>query len=207
MSDIDNKVTIENLLNSNDESEQSTTIDFNGLEIIVDHRLTFVGMLQFVDYISSICFDESNAYMPEMFVFGTKLALLTYYTNIDTNSGNVSGLYNLIYNTSIVDDILEEIDVEQFNEMVSAAKIKVNHVARANTDALVEEMRKTSEAFEALEKALNEAFDGVTADDIKGLFDAIADGQIDDMKLLESLVNGMTQNNSNIKNINNKIRN
>ena len=87
---------------------------------------------------------------------------------------NTSAQYDLVYRTDAFATVYAHINVEQFNEICLAVDRKLQYKADANIEAINKQMQTLFDSFEDIEKNLS------------SLFEAIANGQLDEEKLMKS---------------------
>lgn len=162
------------------------TFDWNGIEVTVKKNLSLKEMLEFVDGVVKSCFNkDTNAYMPEIKDFTTKVCVLEKYANF-TMPRNVETQYNLIYQTDAVDRVLGYVNTQQFNEICAAIDKKVENIAQANIESMNRQMNELYNAFNNLQTKLSDLFDGVDNDDIRAVSSAIANGTLDEEKIVKA---------------------
>lgn len=162
------------------------TFDWNGIEVTVKKNLSLKEMLEFVDSVVKSCFTkDTNAYMPEIKDFATKVCILEKYANF-TMPSNVETQYALIYYTDAVERVLGYVNPQQFNEICFAISKKVDNLAQANIEAMNKQMNELYNAFDNLQNQLIGLFDGVNNDDIRAVAGALANGTLDEEKLVKA---------------------
>ena len=191
-----NRITVEDFEKViEDVSMIETPINWNGLELIVKRNISLEDMIGYVSSVSELCFeDETNRYMPELKDFGIRLYLINYYTNIDLPE-STSKKYEFIYNTDIVQTVLNAVDPQQFNEIVQSIENKVEYMSSANIEAIQKHMIEISNAIEEFGKLFEAMFDDMDAESVQKLVSSITDGAIDESKLVEAYIE-QTKNNS-----------
>lgn len=162
------------------------TFEWNGIEVTVKKSLSLKEMLEFVDSVVKSCFtSDTNAYMPEIKDFATKVCILEKYANF-TMPSNVETKYSLIYQTDAVECVLGYVNLQQFNEICASINRKVDNVAQANIEAVNKQMNELYNAFDSLQNRLAELFNGVDGDDIRAVAGALSNGSLDEEKLVKA---------------------
>lgn len=162
------------------------TFDWNGIEVTVKKNLSLKEMLEFVDSVVKSCFTkDTNAYMPEIKDFATKVSILEKYANF-TMPSNVETQYALIYHTDAVERVLGYVNTQQFNEICIAITKKVENLAQANIEAVNRQMNELYNAFDNLQTRLAGLFEGVDNADIRAVAGALANGTFDEEKLVKA---------------------
>lgn len=166
----------------------STTVEWNGLEIIVKHNLTFIEMMNFVDSVTKTCFTSADGvYIPEVKEFAIKSNVLDRYTNI-TLPNNLGHRYDMIYCTDIVDTVFKHINSQQLDEIITAIDEKVKNRAQANIESINKQMSDLYTAFDNLQNNVTQMFDGVDNNVINSFIKTMVDGSIDETKLAEAYI-------------------
>lgn len=169
-----------------DTSTPVETVEWNGIEITIKKTLSLREMLAFVDSVTKSCFmSDTGAYLPEVETFVIKCCVLEMYANF-TLPSNVEHKYDLIYNTDAFDVVIEHINMKQFNEIVDAISAKVENMAQANIETINTQMQEICLAFNNLQKQVDDIFSGFNAEDMSKFMGAIADGKLDEGKLVQA---------------------
>ena len=162
------------------------TFDWNGIEVTVKKNLSLKETLEFVDGVVKSCFTkDTNAYMPEVMEFATKAYVLEKYANF-TMPSNVETQYDLVYHTDAVERVLSYINPQQFNEICLAISAKAENLAQANIEAVNRQMNELYNAFDNLQDRIAGLFEGVDGEDIRAVAGALANGTIDEEKLVRA---------------------
>lgn len=165
------------------------TFDWNGIEVTIKKTLSLKEMMEFVDGVVKSCFEkDTNAYIPEIQEFATKVCVLEKYANF-TMPSNVESQYVLIYTTDIVKHVLNRINTEQFNEICDAISKKVKNLAQANIEAINRQVNELYVSFDNLQTKFSSLFEGISGDDIHAIAGALANGSFDEEKLVKSYIN------------------
>lgn len=166
-------------------TEQTTEFEWNGMSIVVNRTLPMETMLEFVDYVVKTCFSDDGEYLPEVKDFAIKSCLLEMYANFDLPT-DLATRYAVIYNSDIVDAVLNRIEGRQFGEIINAIEQKIANLAQANVQMVYAQMNRINDEFENLQNNIAALFTGVDQDDIKKLANAISNGNIDEGKIVQA---------------------
>lgn len=166
-------------------TEQTTEFEWNGMSIVVNRTLPMETMLEFVDYVVKTCFSDDGEYLPEVKDFAIKSCLLEMYANFDLPT-DLATRYAVIYNSDIVDAVLNRIEGRQFGEIINAIEQKIANLAQANVQMVYAQMNRINDEFENLQNNIAALFTGVDQDDIKKLVNAISNGNIDEGKIVQA---------------------
>lgn len=161
-------------------------IEWHGIDVTIRKTLSLKDALIFVDTVSKSCFDsETGAYMPEVKVFAMKCCILEMYANFSLPA-NVEHKYDLVYNTDAVDTVLKHINMRQLNELTDAISEKVDNMAQANIENINKQMNDVYNAFNELQNHFGQILSGVNAEDVSKLVQSIAEGKIDEDKIVQA---------------------
>lgn len=161
-------------------------IEWHGIDVTIRKTLSLKDALTFVDTVSKSCFDsETGAYMPEVKVFAMKCCILEMYANFSLPA-NVEHKYDLVYNTDAVDTVLKHINMRQLNELTDAISEKVDNMAQANIENINKQMNDVYNAFNELQNHFGQILSGVNAEDVSKLVQSIAEGKIDENKIVQA---------------------
>ena len=166
--------------------EQTTEFEWNDMSVVVNRTLPMETMLEFVDYVVKTCFSDDGEYLPEVKDFAIKSCLLEMYANFDLPT-DLPTRYAVIYNSDIVDAVLNRIEGRQFGEIINAIEQKIANLAQANVQMVYAQMNRINDEFENLQNNIAALFTGVEQDDIKKLVNAISNGNIDEVRLCRLL--------------------
>lgn len=165
------------------------SFDWHGIEVTVKKTLSLKEMLSFVDSVVKSCFAENtNAYLPEIKEFAIKVCILEKYANF-TMPNNVESQYALIYQTDVVERVMSYINRQQYCEVRAAINAKANNIAQANIEAVNKQMNELYNSFDNLQTQLSGLFEGVNNDDIRAVAGALANGGLDEEKLVSAYMN------------------
>ena len=165
-------------------AEPTSSFEWNGMEVVVNRVLPMNVMLEFVDYVVKTCFSEEGEYMPEVKDFAIKSCLLEMYANFDLPK-DISERYAAIYNSDIVDAVLNHIEGRQFGEIINAIESKISNMAQMN---------RLNQEFENLTSSMENMFSGVSTDDVAKLINAVSNGDIDEGKVVQAFASQSRKN-------------
>ena len=76
------------------------------IEVIIKPYISYQERTQMVNDIANNCYDENGDYHPEFFDIAYKIALIEYYTNINTDiKDSVNQIHILCENTNLIEEI------------------------------------------------------------------------------------------------------
>lgn len=164
-------------------------IDWNGNRLIVKRTLSLRDMVLFVDSVVKSCFSaDTHDFIPEAKDFAVRSNIVDHYTNV-TMPKNLDHMYNLLYQTDLARVVLDNIDEWQFREMISAINNKIRHISSSDTARIVEQMNQAVAVVNDIAENIGELFSGVSRDDLTTLTDAVANGSIDEGKIVRLIAN------------------
>ena len=153
-----NKVYISKIANSKINASTSniqyTNPDTNVTTTIkVKSLLNFDEMTGFVNsVVNAIC--NENSYTPIVEKVALIRATLAYYTNLEFDYKNENTTMNLLYNTTLYDDILDRINSKQYEDMLNAISVAVDYKLQSNVSAIEQKYKDLSVIFENEQKEL-----------------------------------------------------
>lgn len=162
------------LLNTVDGFENTKTINWNGIQLNVKRYISLAEMLEFVDYVTKMCFGDDNEYRPELKDMAIKICTLEKFAGVVLPE-DVSKTYDIIYGTDIVRVVYDAIDPEQIAEIVHAIDVKVANTARANIERVNAELDKINKRFEDIQASIEKVFSNVSPEDITAMLKSIPD--------------------------------
>lgn len=161
-------------------------VEWHGIEVIIKPTLSLVDMIEFTNNVTKSCFDTNDAtFMPEFKDFAIKTCILEKYTNF-TLPTNIEHQYELLYCTDVIDTVLQHVNYQQFNEIISSIEDKVAHIAQSNIEAIHAQMTELYSAFENLQKNFENLFSGMNPDDFKGLLKSFSNEQITEEGIIKA---------------------
>lgn len=163
-------------------------VEWNGLEVEIRKNLTLGEILLFARCVTEACFDKDMIdYKPEKKDFAIRTLTVLFYTNISLPK-DVYKQYDLIYGSDIFETIIANINRDQFRTLVDAIDDKIANAADSNAALLNKQMNQLNDAFHELEEQAAGIFGDITSDDLKNLVDALADGGIDEEKMMKAYI-------------------
>lgn len=100
--------TIKEIIKANNKEDKKIilkTADAE-IEIVIKPYISYQERTQMVNDIANNCYDENGIYHPEFFDIAYKIALIEYYTNINTDiKDSVNQMHILCENTNLIEEI------------------------------------------------------------------------------------------------------
>lgn len=161
------------------------TIQWHEAEVKVRRSLPLMDVLAFVDDVVGSCFHEQYGFMPEVKDFAIKSNILSRYANF-TLPDNLEHRYQMVYCTDAVDTVCGAINTTQLEEIIDAIEDKIQFNCDTRTVELQKRIEQTADAIEKLLSNAGALFSGITQDDLKATMKAIADGGLDEQKIVKA---------------------
>lgn len=168
--------------------ENTETVQWNGLDIVITRSLSLVDMMEFVDGVVKSCFDQTTgAYMPEIKDFAIRLNIMEKYANF-TLPSNVERKYDIVVRSGAVEEIMSHINLVQFGELIKAIDAKLQNAADANVQMVFRQFNDVVTSFEELQEKVGALFAGVDPADIGKLMGAISESGISEEKVVQAYI-------------------
>ena len=100
--------TIANIIKANTRENKTLILKTSDadIEVIIKPYISYQERTQMVNDIANNCYDENGNYHPEFFDIAYKIALIEYYTNINTDiKDSVNQIHILCENTNLIEEI------------------------------------------------------------------------------------------------------
>lgn len=163
--------------------ESITHMDCGGKTIDVRSTVPFAEASKFVETVADLCFDNSGDYIPQVYDVAVAYAIIDMYTSIETPT-DITALADVVYRSNIIENIRQYIDDVQIESLLDAVAKKIEYRIAINTSAAVNKSNDIINKIEEAEKMLEQVASGLGGEDISKLMSAIADGKIDEKKLM-----------------------
>lgn len=177
-----------------DRFENVVTVQWCDIDVKIKKNLSFTEMLEFVNDVVMSCFQEDGGFMPEVMDFAIKSNIMTKYANFSMPD-NLEHRYEILYRTDAVDMVCGQINGAQLNEIISSINKKIEYMCNSNAMMIQNRMNALVSAFEDMQGKTEELFKGISADDISKIASAVADGSLNEEKIVEAYLNKITTNN------------
>lgn len=157
-----------------------TLVDTEDVTIQIKKTITLTEMMLFVQEVVEACIDgETGEYIPEAYDFAIRSAVLTHYANF-AMPANLEKQYWLIYNTRAFQQVLNNINEQQFNDIIRAIDRKVKYMLDVMSSAAVSKINEAIAKFNDVATVSTKMFDGATPDDMAKFISGIT--KLKDMK-------------------------
>lgn len=167
-------------------TSQEVTTEWHGIEMVIKRCLSLEEMMTFVNDVVSSCFEEKTGeYIPEIKDFAIRCSIMESYAGFVLPK-DVSEKYSLIYSSDIIPFIVQNVEQNQFNSILSSIDEKIKHCAQNNIEAINKQMNELIAGFSTIEQNLSNLFGGVDNETISKIAGAIAGGSFDEKRLVEA---------------------
>lgn len=160
-------------------------IRWHEVEVRVKYMLPLTEMLAFVDDVVDSCFHDGLGYMPEVKDFAIKSNILTRYANFSMPE-SLEHRYQMVYGSDIVDFVCTAINTTQLQEIVSAINSKIRFLCDSKAAAIETRVNDIITALEEMRDKTMDIFNGVSQEDLKNIMSAIANGSLDEQKIVQA---------------------
>ena len=160
-------------------------IQFGDLTITVKPRLAFSEVMSLVGLISETCFFENDDYRPEVYDLAMRRYVLETYTNL-TLPSNMEHTYDLVMYGGIFEAVLENIDREQFDGILRFVDERIRYLRQMHIQAAQEKIPPPPPPPPPPANQIKSVFGDIQKDDMKNILQAIADGKLDEKKLVDA---------------------
>lgn len=178
---------LEAAINSDDRFPETTTVEWNGLNIIIKRTISIQEMFTAADLISHACFAaEDDSYQPENKDFAIRNYVMELYTNV-TLPADTEKRYYMLYKSDLFNVVLEHINKQQFNTMLRAVDEKVDYAVRAQLDGMQRQAGDLIREIRHVSDQISSIFKDISGDDVNKLVETLVSG-IDENKLAEAYI-------------------
>lgn len=164
---------------------QDTVINWHGVDVKVKRNLSLKEMLTFVRDVVEVSFGDNYGYMPELTDLIVKSNILTMYANFRLPE-DLERRYEMIYATDAVEMVTKNINTEQLNEIIRAINTKIRFACDTRTREIEARVNDVVNTLEELKTNTEKVFSGVSQEDLKNLLGAVANGGVDEEKLVHA---------------------
>ena len=182
----------------NEQCTQDTVVNWFDIEVNIVNTLSLKDMLSFVNDIVNACFLDDGTYIPEIMDFAIKSGILTRYANF-TLPNNTEKQYWLIYNSNVVDMVKEHINLDQLQEIIDSATLKIEHMCDMDFVATKAKLEELYNAFANIGTQFGDIFDNISADDIQKVVEAIGTNGVDEEKIVSAYIENTRNNEDDAK--------
>ncbi len=160
------------------------------VKITIRRVLPLEDVMQFVtDVVSSCVNPDTGEYIPEAKDFAIKSGILSVYANFNLPS-KVEKQYDLIYRTDVVEQVVQYIDRNQFQEIRDAIDENISHKIRVTESIAAAQVRELMARVSGIVEQVERLFGTVGEDGLGSVVQKIAQmGDINEESLAKAVLN------------------
>lgn len=164
----------------------STAIEWCGENVTIKRTLPLDEMVEFVSEVVNNCYTaDTHTYRPEVRDFTIRTSTMKHYTNIELPEDTMD-MYLFLYHTDIYSVVYEQINKEQFHEMLNAIAKKVDAFVGESISAAGSNVIRLIDQINSMVSEMSSLFRDVNQDDIMAVINAIASGDNMEENLLSA---------------------
>lgn len=169
--------------------ERESTVEWNGLEIRVRRRISYEEYTAASVAVTNACFSTDGEYVPEAKEVSLRLIVLALYTNLSIPL-NIDKRYEMACFSGVYDAVLSAVDGHQVAQIENAVNERIHIRTQAAVDAVIRQANAVAEAVQNMSDKFEAQFaailEGVTPEDMNRVIRGIADGKVDEEKVVEA---------------------
>lgn len=167
-------------------SDNPVMVEVDGLSFFVKPCLSMTEVLAFAKIVSESVFDDNGTYYPEMKEFLIRRNILESYAGFAMPK-NAEKQYELVVRADpLVREIVQHIDRQQFDALLSAIDEKIDAIIAANESEVKRQVNEMYSVISNLGSQLEGMFAGVDSGGLAKLVEAIGEGGIDQEKIVKA---------------------
>lgn len=163
-------------------------VNWHGLKITIKHRVGLTDMMTIVQTATESAFSESGVFVPEVVEFAFHSGIIDKYTNVDLPE-NLEERYSLIYDSGIIDSVLQVADVDQLQSMEKAIHRKVKYACDSNLSLVNRKAEELLDAIGGVEAEMNKLFSKISPDEMEELVKAVSANGLDEEAIVKAYLN------------------
>lgn len=190
MSKKSNKISINKLESTMTNNVVSFALDGHpDIEVTVRRVLPLYDVMQLVADVVSTCVDtETGEYIPEVQAFAVRSAVLTMYANF-TLPKDPQKQYDLIYNTTAFQQVLDVIDRVQYDEILYSINERIKHEVAMLESTMARQVAELTDNMNRFIKNSEELFGTVGGDDMSALMKNLSKiGKVNEKELVKAII-------------------
>lgn len=169
----------------NDGSDYMTR-EWHGIKIKVKCRMSFEDVSNIIFMVLSNVFDEeSNELVPMARQLAVRLGIIETMTDIAIPK-DVESQYELAYLPGLYDAIIASIERDQYSDLMESIAEKIYNIESFSFKHEQRRIEEIARSLSEFEDQYRDMFDGITAEDVSGVISAVANGVIDEEKLVSA---------------------
>lgn len=161
--------------------------EWNGIPVTITKTISFEEVAGLVAEVATNCFLTDGTYIPEAMHALLNCGIVERYTNISLPS-NFNERYMLVMRSGILDFIMQEINTDQYNDIVMAVRDKMEYLCDSNTAEFNRAVVKMTEFMSGIQEKTSEMFGDITPDDIKNVLGTVDDDRAIEGRIVEEYI-------------------
>lgn len=166
--------------------ENTVTKEWFGIPVTITKTISFEEVVNFVAEVADNCFLSDGRYIPEAMQALIDCGVVRHYTNINLPA-NLSSAYDLVMRSGIAEFIKTEINCDQYNDIITAIRDKIEYSCDANTAEFRQVMNRMTESVNDIQETTKDLFDKVSLDDIQKIVSMYDDNVVEERVVGEYL--------------------
>jgi hypothetical protein len=160
--------------------ETEKQVHWLGQDITIKKNLTLPEMLAFVSQVVDVCYQGDGdvlIYTPEVQSYAVQHALVNFYTNIDLDEpddDDVMSVYDFITRGDLIDLILQNINIKQYDEIIQAIGSKIKYINETNAVSIMSEMGSLNNAINEIVPQIQEFMSGENQEKLEAAMSALS---------------------------------
>ena len=147
---------------------------WHDLDITFTYTIGLEDVLSIIEEVSSNCFLSDGTFVPGVMMPLLYGAVISKYTNISLPA-NLSSRYDLIARSGIMEFIMDNINVDQFNQIVDAIERKVDYLCDSNTAEFSRAVAEMTVSLGDMKARTEELMSSISSADITQILSFISD--------------------------------
>ena len=171
---------------------ESTTIKFNGEDIIIKSTIDFGNMLRVVSEVFDGSFDEDGVYSPELTDFYIRKEIIESYSNVELPINPVD-TYNIVYNTELYRSMLGYINQDQIADIFKSIDRRIGYSIKIDEKAKNKKIDEIISSFEALGSKFHEILGGANLDLLSTAISSIKENGVNEEAIAKAYIDNMKE--------------
>lgn len=140
----------------------------------IKRTISLTEMMAFVQDVVESCIDgETGDYIPEAYDFAIRTAVLTHYANFAMPS-SLEKQYWLIYNTSAFQQTINNINEQQFSDIIRAIDRKIKYMVDIMSSTAISKIYEVINKFNDIAATGEKIFSDASTDDMSNFIKGVS---------------------------------
>lgn len=180
------KIKVQDIIPKKDE-DRFVIVDWNGKKLKVKYAITPGDIFDIATRVTDAAFSKDDVYTPELASLLAKCLIIDKFTNIEIPADMDDGGY-LVYETDLFDIVRENASDEQLGDIYDIIEKKINYELHTRIKKVEDEIVLLEQTLDEVQGAFSTMLDGVSKEDFDKLIDVMANGKIDEEKLVDAVI-------------------